>query len=113
MHHPPRPPRPPPLAALVCSGLLALNGCATRSVPPPPARPAAQLTLDEAIEQARRDERQRIMQEYWQEHTTAPERGPTGGFEPQPPLPYPGGLYGGIRFAPRQAPDPSLGEPER
>ena len=93
--------------------MLWCGGCASPSAPQEPAKPAARLSVEEAIEQARRDERQRIMQEYWYEHTQAADRGAAATSEVGPPLPYPAGLYDGIHFAPRQAADPSLAEPNR
>lgn len=73
---------------------------------------AASASDQEAAEQARRDERQKIMQQYWQEHAANP-RDSGAGPESQAALPYPAGTYGGLRFAPRQAADPFLSEPPR
>lgn len=95
-----------PRSVLALAALLA-GGCSSSR---PPAVPASD---PEAVEQARRDERQRIMQQYWYEHTVATPRAESTGPEARPELTYPAGIYGGLRFAPRQAPDPSLGEPKR
>lgn len=93
-------------AALACS---ALSGCATASAPGP--APTAEQA---AAEQARRDERQKIMQEYWREQTEmAGAEAPS--LRPLPPtlLGYPAGVYDGLAFGPRNAADPSLAEPPR
>lgn len=103
MTHGPRLPR-----SLGCWALVALAaGCAHSAAPAPPS------ALDEAAaEQARREERLKIMQEYWQEHAAAAgEKDP--GAADTPPLEYPAGTYSGINFGPRVAPDPSLAEPIR
>ena len=55
------------------------------------------------------------MQDYWYEHTAVaadPSSIPARG-ETHPLLAYPAGLYSGLRFAARRAPDPSLAEPDR
>jgi len=66
-----------------------------------------------AAEAARRDERQKIMNQYWAEQTEAlADPGPAGPAA-GPPLHYPAGTYDGINFAARSAPDSSLGEPAR
>jgi len=88
-----------PLAAAIA---LAWTGCAG---PPAPAGDPA------AIEQARRDERERIMRDTWAERTLAPDPTPAGRGPPR--IAYPAGTYSGIRFGPRSAPDPSLADPVR
>ena len=102
----------PPL--LLASGLLPLllAGCASPALPLPPSAASA-LPEDPAAAAARRDERQKIMQEYWFEHTVAAEAGDRVGAAGPPPLLYPAGNYGGINFAPRQAAEPGLAEPVR
>ena len=100
----------------------ALGACAQPPSPQAPSQPllpaagqaaALDANAQAAAEAARRDERQKIMQQYWYENTEAPE----GGQRPEPsaprPLNYPAGSYGGINFGPRAAPDPSLAEPGR
>jgi len=79
----------------------------------------AQAPADPPAEAARREERLKIMQRYWYEHTVAGPAGP-GGEEPlfpappdDAPLTYPAGLYDGIRFAPRTATEPGIIEPFR
>ena len=68
--------------------------------------------LQAAAEAARREERQKIMREYWAEPTeagnAAPLRAGAG-----PLLRYPAGTYAGINFGARLAEDPSLTEPFR
>ena len=82
-------------------------GCAHPSAPGPP-----RTSDEEAAEEARRGERLKIMQEYWQENTVAGgEKGP--GPMAAPALEYPAGNYSGINFGPRIARDPSLTEPNR
>jgi hypothetical protein len=93
--------RIPWLGPLAGASFLAA-GCAH---PAPSAAPAA------AVEQARREERVKIMNEYWFEHTLAPGAETTPGSAPL--LSYPPGLYSGIRYGARTAPDPSLREPAR
>lgn len=66
----------------------------------------------EAAEQARREERVKLMQRYWNERTLAPEQDPGGATAPAL-LDYPAGDYAGINFAPRLAASPDLGEPVR
>jgi len=91
-----------------CCALAALAaGCAH------PTAPEALRTPDEqAAEAARRGERLKIMQEYWQENTVGGgEKGP--GPAGTPALEYPAGNYSGINFGPRVAQDPSLTEPNR
>jgi len=74
---------------------------------------AAAADASDAVEAARREERQKIMRQYWYEQTGSlredarPE--PAAGV----PLPYPAGTYGGMNFGPRTAPDSSLAEPVR
>ncbi len=74
---------------------------------------AAGDAANEAVEQARREERQRIMRQYWYDQTQAP-RDP-GGAEPpdRPLLHYPAGAYDGLNFGARLAAGPSLTEPIR
>jgi hypothetical protein len=91
-------------------GLLAAGsagGCASPTVPGSPSAAA------QAAEQARREERLKIMQQYWYEQTAGP--GPETGPEPAAGrlLDYPAGTYGGIAFGPRRAADPLLTEPDR
>ncbi len=66
-----------------------------------------------AVEAARREERQKIMRQYWYEQTEAMP----GGGRPDPaasvPLHYPAGEYGGVNFGARTAADSSLAEPDR
>jgi hypothetical protein len=86
---------------------LAAGGCASPTVPGSPSVAA------QAAEQARREERLKIMQQYWYEQTAAP--GPETGAAPAAGrlLDYPAGTYGGLTFGPRRAADPSLAEPDR
>ena len=88
-------------------GLLALAGagCASHATDAP--APA------EAIEQARREERQKVLQQYWQDRTASLSGPPPVSPGSSPDLSYPAGIYGGLRFAPRQARDASLAEPAR
>ena len=68
----------------------------------------------EAVEQARREERLRIMREYWRDRTeTEKPAARRAAFPPTPLLPYPAGIYDGINFAPRLATDATLSEPIR
>ena len=94
-----------------------LAGCASPTAPAPSttaSAPGSNRTIEQAMEAARRDERQKIMQEYWYDHTAgAPDPGERAGPESPPLLNYPAGTYDGINFAPRQARDPSLAEPIR
>ena len=99
-------PIPPPSRFLALAALLAA-GCASPR-PPDSVKPDP-----EALEQARRDERQRIMQQYWYEHAVEGPPAPSVGLDAGPVLAYPAGTYGGLLFAPRQALDPSLAEPNR
>jgi hypothetical protein len=93
--------------------ILALLGAGCSS----PAAPADSAAGREAAEQARREERQKIMQQYWFEQTAVPAEPvsgtASGAGENHPTLAYPAGTYAGIRFGPRRAPDPSLAEPDR
>ncbi|HEX3728435.1 MAG TPA: hypothetical protein VHV47_01430 [Opitutaceae bacterium] len=93
--------------ALVLAALAALlGGCAAPS-PPGPGSSAAELAAD----RARREERLKLMQEYWQDAAGGRET-PAGGRAPLL-LHYPAGTYDGVAFGPRAAPDPSLAEPVR
>jgi hypothetical protein len=85
----------------------AAGGCASPTVPGSPSAPAL------AADQARREERLKIMQEYWYEQTAAPS--PESGDGPAPArlLDYPAGSYAGLAFGPRRAADPALAEPAR
>jgi len=93
--------------------LPTLGGCAR------PTAPAASMSggrgeaAEEAAEAARRDERRKIMQEYWYEHTAMADAGERTVPAPAPLLSYPAGFYQGINFGPREAPDPALAEPIR
>jgi hypothetical protein len=91
-------------------GMIAVSaagGCAAPTIPGSPSVAA------QAAEQARREERLKIMQQYWYEQTVAP--GPEAGAEPETGrlLDYPAGTYAGLAFGPRRAADPSLAEPDR
>jgi hypothetical protein len=66
-----------------------------------------------AVEAARRDERQKIMRQYWYEQTEALPGDARGAAAAQVPLHYPAGEYGGVNFGARTATDSSLAEPER
>jgi hypothetical protein len=91
---------------LPCAGLAA--GCA---LPPAPGPAAA--------EAARRQERLQLMQRLWAGQTGAGLEAAPGGAGPAPADPaaagltYPAGVYDGLRFAPRLAPDSGLAEPPR
>jgi len=68
----------------------------------------------EAVEQARREERLRIMREYWRDRTeTEKPAARRAAFPPTPLLRYPAGTYDGFKFAPRLATDATLSEPIR
>ncbi|HVW22056.1 MAG TPA: hypothetical protein VHC86_12650 [Opitutaceae bacterium] len=92
------------MAALLAAAVL--GGCAAPA-PPAPGASAADLAAD----RARREERLKLMQEYWQEATAG--RAPPSPAPAAPLLRYPAGTYDGVAFGPRLAPDPSLGEPAR
>lgn len=77
------------------------------------ATASADQRIAEVAEQARREERLKIMQDYWYDQTLSPKRESTGIVAATPLLNYPAGTYEGIRFAPRQAADSSLAEPAR
>ena len=77
------------------------------------ATATADQRATELAEQARREERLKIMQDYWYDQTLSPKREAVGVVAHAPLLNYPAGIYGGIRFAPRQAADSSLAEPAR
>jgi hypothetical protein len=66
-----------------------------------------------AAEAARRDERQKIMNQYWAEQTESLPGFTPAGPGADRPLHYPAGTYDGINFAARTAPDSSLAEPMR
>jgi hypothetical protein len=92
---------------------LAYSGCSSPTAPPT-SKTALAVAEGAAVAAARRDERQKLMQEYWYEHAVAtgdPEDrvGRTG----LQPLLYPAGNYSGLNFATRQAADSSLAEPVR
>ena len=88
-----------------CAVLAA--GCA---LPPAPSSGAA--------EAARREERLQLLQRLWAEQAGAAREAP-GAAAPAPANPgaaalsYPAGIYDGLRFAPRTAPDSGLAEPPR
>jgi hypothetical protein len=64
------------------------------------------------VDRARREERLKILQQYWYDRTLS--AGADGGVtRPQALLEYPAGTYSGINFGPRVAADPSLAEPVR
>jgi hypothetical protein len=91
---------------------FCLAGCTSSTAPNPSPKSAESESA--AVESARRDERQKLLQEYWYEHAIAagdPDDRPGASALPQ--LLYPAGNYGGLNFAPRQAPDSSLAEPLR
>jgi hypothetical protein len=94
---------------LLTAAAAFLGGCA--------ASPVTHRSLDpatSAAEQARREERLKLMQQFWRESTGAvsdPSRLVVPG--PVPPLSYPAGRYGGLIFSPRVAAGPGLIEPPR
>jgi hypothetical protein len=97
-------------ACTLALGLIAAGaagGCASPTVPGSPSAAA------QAVEQARREERLKIMQQYWYDQTAAPLPDAGAGAEAPRLLDYPAGSYGGLAFGPRRAADPSLGEPDR
>ena len=67
----------------------------------------------EAAEEARREERLKILQDYWNDKTLSSQADAATGAQAPELLPYPAGIYSGIRFAPRVAADSSLSEPTR
>jgi hypothetical protein len=67
----------------------------------------------EAAEAARREERLKILQDYWNDKTLSAQADAATGAQAPAPLEYPAGTYSGIRFAPRLAADSSLSEPIR
>ena len=67
----------------------------------------------EAVEQARRQERLKIMQDYWRDQTLSAGPAAAVGSDRTPLLNYPAGTYSGILFAPRLATEPTLAEPVR
>jgi hypothetical protein len=93
--------------ALAWAGLLVLGaaGCASRGAGPP--------SQAEEVEQARREERQKVLQQYWRDRTSDLPGPPPVSRAAWPDLSYPAGEYGGLWFGPRQAQDPSLAEPFR
>jgi hypothetical protein len=101
----------------LCLLAACLAGCASPTAPlesGASSTPHSNPAVEQAIEAARRDERQKIMQEYWYDHTAAAgDSGESAGPEGPPVLLYPAGNYDGINFALRQAHDPSLAEPIR
>ncbi|MGH7997449.1 MAG: hypothetical protein ACREFX_13970 [Opitutaceae bacterium] len=98
------------LTVLAGTALLGA-GCAGPAV----RRPEAPAKPESAADQARREERLKLMQRYWLERTGATagagRSAPLPG--PVPPLSYPTGCYDGLWFSARTAASPSLGEPAR
>lgn len=88
------------LMLVLLAGLPAA-GCSHPAHPPD----------EEAAERARREERQRIMREYWYERTLAPAD--EASLPPDTAVDYPAGTYGGLRFGPRRGSGPGLEEPVR
>jgi len=99
-------PFPAPLRLLCCLAASAAGGCAHPTAPEP------LLASDPAAEAARREERLKVMQEYWDDRTGAAP-GAVSPRDGRTMLEYPAGIYAGLNFAPRLAPDPSLTEPSR
>jgi hypothetical protein len=95
-----------PFRLLCLLAAAAAGGCAHPTAPGP--LPAS----DPNAEAARREERLKVMQEYWDDRTGAGP-GAAPAREAGALLEYPAGVYAGINFAPRLAPDPSLAEPSR
>jgi hypothetical protein len=100
-------------AAAATLALIAVGwftGCAEPPPPPPPSTVGA--------DEARRDERLKLMQQTWAQQVARPLPG-QGPAAPQPvPVPpalvaYPAGCYDGLWFAPRTAADPQLSDPPR
>lgn len=90
----------------LAGGAVGLAGAALMG------RAGAADATREAVERARREERIKVMQRYWEDRTLS--QGPDAGAAPAPKLlEYPAGNYSGINFAPRLAADPSLAEPDR
>jgi hypothetical protein len=94
-----------PAIGLVLLTAAGNGGCASQGGDAPPE--------PEAIEQARREERQKVLQQYWLDRTASLSAPPSLSPFASPVLTYPAGLYAGVRFAARQAQDPSLAEPAR
>ena len=101
-------PLPPRFFPISCLLAAFAGGCAH------PTAPGPMIASDQATaEAARREERLKVMQEYWDDHTGAANRGSDPAREGTTPLEYPAGIYAGINFGPRLAPDSSLTEPNR
>jgi len=96
----------PPKALALAALTALLAGCAGPR-PPEPGSSAAELAAD----RARREERLKLMQEYWQD--AAGGREAPAPARPPLLLHYPAGTYDGVAFGPRVASDPSLAEPVR
>jgi hypothetical protein len=98
--------RPGVLAAASWLAAALAAGCAHTAAAPRPSD-------TDAAEAARRAERVKVMQEFWEEETARPAARPGAAASAAAPLDYPAGAYSGINFAPREAADPSMAEPRR
>ena len=92
------------LLAFGLTVLGATGGCASPTIPGSPS------TAELAADQARREERLKIMQQYWAEQTGGPPEPPVHPPATAPVLDYPAGNYSGINFAQRRTADPGLVE---
>jgi len=97
--------------ALIGAGVGLLAGAAANNI-------AGERTAQreaELMEAARRDERTRIMNEYWEAQRYSPNSSSMGGEgSSEAQIAYPGGYYEGVNMAPRIAPEASpLTEPVR
>lgn len=76
--------------------------------------PAAGPAPDSAAEQARREERLKLMQRYWLDRTEGTVAGEAAPLPAAPGrLSYPAGRYDGLLFSAREAAGPGLEEPVR
>lgn len=96
-----------PFRILAAAAACAAAGCASPMVPGSPS------AVEMAADQARREERMKIMQQVWSDQTAAPSGEAGDGSGAAGLLDYPAGSYSGINFGPRRAVDSSLAEPDR
>jgi len=89
---------------LVVSFVIIISGCQNENI--------TSAGINDKLEEAKRFERQKVMEEYWIDHTTSKNLPRTSKINDEY-INYPTGTYHNVIFAPRFTNNILLNEPER